>query len=96
MVDDKNIAWHAGNYAYNQRSIGIENEGSSSNNPPITQLTTLAKLVKYLCLKYNIPIDHAHIIGHDDVPNQSPDHHTDPDPYFDWPGFISMVQGQNC
>lgn len=29
MVDERNTAWHCGNYPYNQRSVGIENVNSS-------------------------------------------------------------------
>jgi uncharacterized protein YgiM (DUF1202 family) len=99
-VQDKNEAWHAGNHAYNMRSIGIENEGYSARND-ITDAhyRRLAQLVAYLCNKYSISIDRQHIIGHYQVPDPNhpgefggADHHIHcPGPNFDWTLFMSYV-----
>jgi N-acetyl-anhydromuramyl-L-alanine amidase AmpD/uncharacterized protein YraI len=91
MVDDMDVAWHAGNSTYNEHAIGIENEGYAGQNRwTSAQYQALADLARGLCDRYGIPKDRAHIIGHDDVPNQS---HTDPGPHFDWGRFLALVNG---
>lgn len=74
MVEDKDMAWHAGNSAYNRRSIGIEHEGFVDNPVWLTDemYTASANLTRWLCDTYNIPKDRNHIIGHNEVPNPSP------------------------
>jgi N-acetyl-anhydromuramyl-L-alanine amidase AmpD len=66
-VREKDIARHAGNWSYNQTSIGIEHEGYVENPTSFTEAMYLssAKLVAYLARKYRIPADRQHIIGHD-------------------------------
>lgn len=63
------VAYHAGNMAMNQRSIGIEHEDNGDYNGPRTNelYATSAKLVKDICDYYNIPIDRQHIIKHSEV-----------------------------
>jgi N-acetyl-anhydromuramyl-L-alanine amidase AmpD len=70
-VLEKNIAWHSGNWAYNQASIGIEHEGYFDNPAWFTDtmFRSSAQLTAYLVNKYQIPIDRQHIIGHSEVPN---------------------------
>lgn len=62
-------AYHAGNYAMNQRSIGIEHEDMGNYNSPRPEplYQTSARLVADLCKYYNIPCDRQHIIKHSDV-----------------------------
>lgn len=90
-VREKDIAWHAGNWEYNQTSIGIEHEGFVDDPKWFTEAMyqSSAKLVAYLCKKYNIPIDRNHIIGHSEVPGAT---HTDPGPYWDWDKYLSYVR----
>lgn len=69
-------AYHAGNYAMNQRSIGIEHEDNGNYNGirPDTLYNTSAKLVRDICLFYNIPIDRKHILKHSEIiPTGCPD-----------------------
>ena len=90
MVAEHDIAWHAGNWGYNTRAIGIEHEGYAGQNLwTEDQLNASSTLTAYLCKKYGIPADRQHIIGHKDVPNQS---HWDPGPQFDWDGYLGRVQ----
>lgn len=98
MVHNKDIAYHAGNYWFNQHSIGIEDVGfASSPNGYYTQAMyeANAKLVAYLCAVYNIPIDRAHILEHGTVPGPTSAYthgmHWDPGPYWDWPYWQSRV-----
>lgn len=90
-VREKNIAWHAGNWTYNEHSIGIEHEGYVSEKKWFTDAMyrSSARLSAYLCKKYNIPIDRKHIIGHYQVPGSD---HTDPGPYWNWDKYMRLVK----
>ena len=69
FVTEATTAWHAGNYWYNQRSVGIEHVGYYQQPYPTAQYVSSAKLVDYLTKKYPVAKDRAHVIGHDQVPN---------------------------
>lgn len=90
-VQENDIGYHAGNWSYNQTSIGIEHEGYVSNSSWFTEnmYRSSARLTAYLCKKYRIPIDRSHIIGHNQVPGAT---HTDPGGYWNWTKYISYVQ----
>ncbi|MEU6390870.1 peptidoglycan recognition family protein [Streptomyces sp. NPDC046939] len=89
-VREKNIAWHAGNWDYNTRSIGIEHEGWVDKPAYFTDAMyeASAALTASVCARYGVPMDRAHIIGHVEVPGTD---HTDPGPYWDWTRYIRMV-----
>src|SRR3712207_4298934 len=57
-VAEKDICWHAGNWSYNQTSIGIEHEGFVSNPKWFTEAMydASAQLSAYLVNKYGIPL----------------------------------------
>jgi N-acetyl-anhydromuramyl-L-alanine amidase AmpD len=86
----KNIAWHAGNWGYNQTSIGIEHEGFVSDPKWFTEAMydSSAKLSAYVCRAYGIPIGRGHIIGHNEVPYST---HTCPGPYWDWNKYMNYI-----
>ncbi len=90
-VQEEDIGYHAGNWTYNQTSIGIEHEGYVSDPKWFTEsmYRSSAKLTAYLCKKYGIPIDRGHIIGHNEVPGAT---HTDPGGYWNWTKYISYVK----
>src|SRR5919107_3409572 len=99
-VREKDIARHAGNWSYNQTSIGIEHEGYVENPTSFTEAMYLssAKLVAYLVRKYRIPVDRQHIIGHNEVPNPNKpgryggaSGHQDPGPYWNWNKYIGLI-----
>lgn len=69
FLTEEKTAWHAGNYHYNQRSIGIEHVGYSTKPFPEAEYASSARLVDYLLTKYELPRDRAHVIGHDQIPN---------------------------
>jgi len=69
FVTEETTAWHAGNFHYNQRSIGIEHVGHASKPYTEAEYAASAKLVSYLTTKYGIAVDRSHIIGHQAIPN---------------------------
>jgi N-acetyl-anhydromuramyl-L-alanine amidase AmpD len=117
LVREQDIAYHAGNWDYNLRSIGIELEGWADGRPEATddaarfawqipaQREALARLVRWACERHGIPMDRAHILGHNQVPSPpepgaAPDvrpwwggksQHHDPGANWDWPGFLRLL-----
>ena len=89
-VEEKNVAWHAGNWSYNTRSIGIEHEGWVDEPEWFTDVMyeRSARLTAYLCDYYGIPKNRTHILGHSEVPGAT---HTDPGPLWDWDRYIDLV-----
>jgi N-acetyl-anhydromuramyl-L-alanine amidase AmpD len=69
FVTEDTTAWHAGNFYFNQRSIGIEHVGYSTKPYTEAEYAASAKLVDHLAKKYAVPRDRAHVIGHDQIPN---------------------------
>lgn len=70
-VDEGNTAWHAGNWAMNLRSIGIEHlnsTGAPSWQVSPKTIERSAQLVADICNRYDISIDREHIIKHSEVP----------------------------
>jgi N-acetyl-anhydromuramyl-L-alanine amidase AmpD len=47
-----------------------------------------AALTRSVCLRYGIPMDRNHIIGHVQVPGTT---HTDPGPLWDWVRYLRLV-----
>ncbi|SDI15390.1 N-acetylmuramoyl-L-alanine amidase [Sinosporangium album] len=97
-VRTNDIAWHAGNWDINSRSIGIEHEGYLAHGGTWyteAMYRSSAKLVKYLAEEHDIPLDRAHILGHDNIPGITPEHvrgmHVDPGPYWDWARFFDLL-----
>ncbi|MFI7683006.1 N-acetylmuramoyl-L-alanine amidase [Streptomyces griseoaurantiacus] len=97
-VKAKDVAWHAGNWDVNSRSIGLEHEGFLAD--PDAWFTeamyrSSARLVKYLADTYDIPLDRQHLLGHDNVPGPTastvPGMHTDPGPYWDWRHYFDLL-----
>ncbi|GGB15295.1 amidase [Flexivirga endophytica] len=97
-LEAKDVGWHAGNWYVNAHSIGVEHEGYATAGP--TWFTEAmyrksARLIAYLCKKYQIPVDRAHIIGHDQVPattmNGIKSMHWDPGPFWDWEHYFELL-----
>ncbi|GAA2424863.1 N-acetylmuramoyl-L-alanine amidase [Streptomyces pulveraceus] len=89
-VREKDIAWHAGNWDYNTRSVGIEHEGWVDQPSYFTDAMyeKSALLTASVCDRYDIPKDRAHILAHAQVPGTD---HTDPGPQWDWVRYIRLV-----
>ncbi|RNG22648.1 N-acetylmuramoyl-L-alanine amidase [Streptomyces botrytidirepellens] len=94
----KDVAWHAGNWYVNAKSIGLEHEGFlTAPDAWYTEAMyrSSARLVKWLARRYGIPLDRQHILGHDNVPGTTATTirgmHTDPGPYWDWAHYFSLL-----
>ncbi len=93
----KDVAWQAGNWYINAKSIGLEHEGYAADGAWFTEALyrSSAKLVGYLAHKYGIPLDRAHILGHDNVPGTVPSTvrgmHWDPGPYWNWSHYFDLL-----
>lgn len=90
-VSDRNIAYHAGNWPYNQTSIGIEHEGYVDNPQWFTSemYRASARLTAFVCQEYGIPVNRNRIIGHNEVPGAT---HTDPGGNWDWARYMNLVR----
>ncbi|WP_432033381.1 N-acetylmuramoyl-L-alanine amidase [Streptomyces antibioticus] len=97
-VKAKDVAWHAGNWYVNSKSVGLEHEGFLAQ--PDSWYTeamyrSSARLVSYLAARYGIPLDRQHILGHDTVPGPTAaavsGMHTDPGPYWDWRHYFDLL-----
>ncbi|MFB7275279.1 N-acetylmuramoyl-L-alanine amidase [Streptomyces sp. NPDC056244] len=94
----KDVAWHAGNWYVNAKSVGLEHEGFlTAPDAWYTEAMyrTSARLVRYLADKYDIPLNRQRILGHDNVPGTTtasiPGMHTDPGPYWDWAHYFQLL-----
>lgn len=94
LVPDDRIAYHAGNWDVNVKSIGIELEGMSADSGMFTvpMLAALVVLIRTLSRKYGFPLDRQHIVGHNEVKGAT---HTDPGPHFPWDNLMTALTGGN-
>jgi hypothetical protein len=98
MIPTKDIAWDSANPSFYQHSVGIEQEGYAILGArwyTEAMYRSTAKLVAYLAHRFGIPLDRAHILGHDNIPGGSnggiPTQHWDPGPYWDWDHFMALA-----
>ena len=66
-VKEEHVAYHAGVYSHNQRSIGIEHSASPDRAASDKTYETSGRLIADICKRHNIPLDRAHIRGHKEV-----------------------------
>jgi len=97
-MDPQDVGWHAGNWYVNMHSIGIEHEGFAAQGATWyteSLYQSSAALVRNLAHRYGVPLDRAHIIGHDQVPGITPANvasmHWDPGPYWDWEHYMALL-----
>ena len=92
MVDDLNIAWHAGKSKWgrdtnlNSKSIGIELVNKGNEKFPLKQIRKLSLLIKFLKKKHKIKKEH--VLGHSHI---APNRKFDPVLYFH--GLIWLKKG---
>ncbi len=105
MVQEEDIAWHAGDWTTNQNSIGIEHEGYIEDPGKWytdAMYRSSAALVRDICDRNGIPKDRSHVIGHNEVPGCKGGSgggsgcHTDPGSGWDWNYFMSLVTGSGA
>lgn len=91
MIRELDVAFHAGNKSYNERSVGIEHEGFVDKKSSFTDAMyeSSARLTAGICKRYDIAVDRKHIVGHVEVPGTD---HTDPGPHWDWDRYIRLVR----
>ncbi|MFF2013778.1 N-acetylmuramoyl-L-alanine amidase [Streptomyces sp. NPDC058195] len=91
MIRELDVAFHAGNRSYNERSVGIEHEGFVDRPQDFTaqMYGASARLTAAVCARYGIPVDRTHIIGHAEVPGAD---HTDPGEHWDWARYLKLVR----
>ncbi|MEU7412758.1 N-acetylmuramoyl-L-alanine amidase [Streptomyces sp. NPDC042638] len=91
LVRELDVAFHAGNRQYNERSVGIEHEGFVADASSFTDAmyAASARLTAAVCRRYGMPADREHIIGHVEVPGTD---HTDPGRFWDWERYIRLAR----
>ncbi|GAA3891203.1 N-acetylmuramoyl-L-alanine amidase [Streptomyces sp. NPDC003631] len=91
MIRELDVAFHAGNRAYNERSVGIEHEGFVEDASSFTDAMyeASARLTAAICGRYGMAVDREHVIGHVQVPGTD---HTDPGPHWDWGRYMGLVR----
>ncbi len=67
-VQEADTAWHAGNWAMNCRSIGIEHSAEPGRDASAATIETSAQLVADIAKRHGIPLDRQHVIKHCEVP----------------------------
>ncbi|MFE7136020.1 N-acetylmuramoyl-L-alanine amidase [Streptomyces sp. NPDC057638] len=89
-VRERHVGWHAGNWDYNTRSVGIEHEGWVDQPVYFTDVLyeRSAALTASICARYGIPRTRSRIIGHHEVPGAD---HTDPGRHWDWTRYMRLV-----
>lgn len=94
-VADADIAWHC--IGGNSDTIGIENSartrgerGPGDDGLPVTEANYVATaaLVRWLCWTYAIPMDRAHIVGHNEL---AANHADCPTGQWDWTYFMGRL-----
>ena len=98
-VRDEDIAWHAGWWKTNKRSMGVEHAGNINDPDWFTSDTYngSAKLSAWLSRKHGVPVDRRHIIGHHEVAGCSGSGggvscHPDPGKQWDWHRPLRLVR----
>lgn len=94
----RNIAWQAGNWPYNERSVGIEQGdfAARSGTFPDEHYRRLAYLVAYLIQNTSTPLRYARAFGEDGIIDHrtiTPDDRTDPGANFKRQLLLDLVQG---
>jgi hypothetical protein len=96
-LHEKDVAFQNGNFWYNQRTVGIEHVGVDATGYQwynATQYLGSAQLVAYLLTRYNVPLDHEHVMSHGTTPSptlSTSPNHVDPGPYWLWDYYLGLI-----
>jgi len=99
FVYDKDWTFQVANWWYNETALGVEHVGFAV--APAGYFTQRmyersADLFGWLTWRYHIPVDRAHILGHDNIPGSTTakahTQHWDPGPSWDWPYYMALVR----
>ncbi|HND34293.1 MAG TPA: N-acetylmuramoyl-L-alanine amidase, partial [Myxococcota bacterium] len=102
MVSEGDVAWHAGHWDTNLRSVGIEHEGYIDDPGrwyTDAMYRASAALTLDIATRQGVAIDRSHIIGHSEVPGCSGGSgggsgcHTDPGSGWDWDYYMDLLNG---
>jgi N-acetyl-anhydromuramyl-L-alanine amidase AmpD len=102
MVPEADIAWHAGHWDTNVRSVGIEHEGYVDDPGrwyTDAMYRASAALTLDIATRQGVPLDRSHIIAHAEVPGCSSGSgggagcHTDPGSGWDWDYYMDLING---
>jgi hypothetical protein len=88
-VHNADIAWHAGNWRFNRKSIGIEHAGYGSHRWTDRMYRSSAKLSAYLCRRFDIPVRRHHIREHNSLPGVAT---SCPGPRFNKHRYLRLVR----
>ncbi|MEW1751532.1 N-acetylmuramoyl-L-alanine amidase [Streptomyces angustmyceticus] len=93
LIRELDVAFHAGNRGYNERSVGIEHEGYVDRPESFTDAmyASSARLTAGVCRRYGFPADREHLVGHSEVPGTD---HTDPGRHWDWDRYLELVRAE--
>jgi hypothetical protein len=101
-VREADVGWHAGNWDYNERSVGIEHEGYVDDCGWYTDAMYAgsAALSIDIASRQGVPLDRSHVMGHNEVPDPynpgqygGSGHHTDPGDCWDWDYYMDLLAG---
>ncbi len=79
IIADEQVAWHAGRVVKptwtralavenpNLVTLGVALSGKENDRVTLEQFVALAVYVSSKCKKHNLPIDEAHVIGHNEI-----------------------------
>jgi N-acetyl-anhydromuramyl-L-alanine amidase AmpD len=97
MVREQDVAYHAN--AANGDSIGIEHcarskKALSATDPGLlpteTQYAASAALVRDICKRHGIPLDRAHVLGHNEADTKTT-HKGCPTNAWDWTYYVDLL-----
>ena len=72
FILESDTGWHAGDWYWNQRSVGIEHVGYASQTFQRALYLKSVDLVNSIRSRHTIPLDRQHIAGHYQVPGPNP------------------------
>ena len=91
IVEEQDVAYHDG--CFNSNTVGIEHEGFISDPGrwyTEAMYCASARLTRSIAQRNNIPMDRAHIMGHNEAPDCSD--HTDPGSGWNWSKYMEYVR----